>query len=193
MDLSLTGVILAGGRGARLGGVIKPLIERPDGRTLLEGIEQTIRPFVDAVIVSATEPTRAALSRVTDAPMVVDTGDGPASALATVALEVRTPWMLLVGGDHPRPDGDLIAVLSAEMTAAVDIVSCRRDGRDEPLWALYRVDAVRALTIERGDSLRSVLRRLVVRSIDAESSSFDNVNTTEDLTAAGCVLAVQNR
>ena len=188
---ALTGAILAGGRGSRMGGLTKPLLLRPDGRTLLSAIDEALADGVASILVVATEATRHALARTTPRPLVIDPGRGPAAALLAVAQsEATREWILLVGGDHVRPSPapvDLLAAHARDDGAdAVAFVHC---GRRQPLWALYRRQAVIDLARQApldGVSLLRVLDRLRTTDLDADAqpdevgAAFIGVNTWDD-------------
>lgn len=186
--------ILAGGRAQRLGGCDKAWLQR-DGQAQVQWLVQTLAPRVAAVLVSAnrSSPRYAAigLQAVPDrvaAPSDAERSLGPIAGLDALAAHCGTPWLLTVPVDLWRLPSDLPAMLAA---AAVD-----RDGAwvedaagAQPLVALYRVDALRpaleeALAAGRY-APRALQQRLRMRPVALPEIVLGNLNTPQDLAAAG--------
>jgi molybdopterin-guanine dinucleotide biosynthesis protein A len=111
--LPLAGGILAGGRGTRVGGADKGLLEWR-GRRLVEHVLERLRPQVDAALINANRHigTYAALGH----PVVGDAVPGFPGPLAGIgALLAASPaeWMLCVPVDVPGLPLDLGRRLSA--------------------------------------------------------------------------------
>ncbi len=123
LPLSVALVVLAGGRGRRLGGVVKPLLRREDGRSLLDHTLERFAPLVDATFVVAPAPLHATLGAATTAKLFADPGEGPAAALVAAARAVEASRLLLVGGDLVDPPVEvaraLLACVDAGAAAAV--------------------------------------------------------------------------
>jgi molybdopterin-guanine dinucleotide biosynthesis protein A len=101
----VTGVLLAGGRGRRLGGVDKPALRHPGGETLLVRAERSLRAVVDDVAVWG-QSTAAPNARP-------DAGQGPARAVVEASRAARHPWLLVVAADLVRPQPGLLRRLIA--------------------------------------------------------------------------------
>lgn len=191
---SVAVVVLAGGRGARLGGINKPLLRRADGRSLLTGVIEALGPAGREVLVITTEARAAEIRAAFGGRVAIDPGLGPAEALGLAASEVTREWIALAGGDHPHPAAEIFARLGAAAGEGVTAVVASLAGRRQPLCALYRRAAVLALAARRplaGGSLQAVLDDLSALVVDADPwpervrSGFDSVNTPEDARAAG--------
>ncbi len=183
--------VLAGGRGRRLDGRTKPLVEL-HGRTILARQAEALAALGVVPRLIAPDPTPYA-----DLPfeVVADLVDaGALGALFTAVSTAPTPYTLVVAGDLPFVSAPFLAALVAWRTEAEAIVP-RPGGRWQPLCAIYHrtVAARLEARISRGHwRVTEALDDLDVRAVsDAELSRFDtdgrlllNVNTPEDLRLA---------
>ncbi|RKH41473.1 molybdenum cofactor guanylyltransferase [Corallococcus llansteffanensis] len=192
-DVTLS--ILAGGRGARLGGVTKGLLT-VDGRTVLERLLELAPRFGDVLLVSnAPEPyVRFGVRTVADAVP----GKGAPGGVHAALGAARTPWVFTVACDMPFVTEAAARVVLDARAEDVDAVCFEREGRWEPLLAVYRAELVarwgEALTEE--PSMRQVLSRFrtrtlpeaALRTVDPRLRALANVNTPEDLARYGVGL-----
>ncbi|MEL7370860.1 MAG: NTP transferase domain-containing protein [Myxococcota bacterium] len=177
-------VILAGGRGRRLGGVVKPLIRHPDGQTLIERVLSEVGTEVAAVTVFAPRDLHSALAKVVDPQrLAVDPGEGPHRAMALAAAQSTAPWMALMAADLIQPRRSLVSALCAHRTASCDVVVPHLEGHDQPLSALYRCSAIRAVDVAPIRSMRDWLAALqtVRLSLEAGDSRVADIDTLDDL------------
>jgi len=186
-----TGIILAGGRGTRLGGVNKALME-VGGRAIIDRQLEVLRPLTEEVLVVANDDALASrgLRIVRD----VEQGAGPLVGLYSGLREVRTPLAIAVACDLPFLQPELLRFLIAA-AAGYDVVIPRLGDLLEPAHAVYRTGCVPAMAaaIRRGERrLIAFLGRLRVREVgekelrryDPNLRSFLNVNTPEELARA---------
>lgn len=185
---SVTLGILAGGRATRLGGLDKAWLRR-------DGVPQVLRwrdrfaGEVAATLVSANRDLpryrAAGLEAVADASAA---DIGPLAGLAALAKACRTPWLLTIPVDLVAVDAGLLEGL-AGACATADGACARDDDGLQPLVALWRVaslePAVRA-AIDNGDvAVQSLQRRLDMAAVRFAGVRLGNLNTPEDLAAAG--------
>ena len=181
----LTLVVAAGGRSTRMGRDKRflPLAgEHLLARTLRRG-----RDAGFAAIVLAAEEVRSDLTALAEefgAVLVTDEmpAQGPAAAIAAGLSAAETEWSLVLSGDMPFYDFELVQALLPEACADTQVVLPSLCGYWQPLAALYRRDVgdVFAAAIARGDrKLGIVLRDLSVRELPltADAGLFFNVNT----------------
>lgn len=190
-------VVVAGGRGTRLGGVDKPTI-RIGGSTLLERAVAAVRSARTTVVVG---PPRDPVS--TDAVQVREEppASGPAAAIDAGLSRL----------DEASDPAPLIVVLAADLPAAVPAVRALLasvhpvptptvdgwigtdpDGRRQYLLAAYRTDALRAacrsLTAARGSlagaSVRQLLDPLRLVEVPLHPTLTVDVDTPADLVSA---------
>ncbi len=191
------GILLAGGRGTRLGlGVPKALAPWAGG-TLLSHALATLRAACDDVVVVAPADLELPVSpelRVADPPGAA----GPLAGLVA-GLSARTfARALALGVDLPLVDAGLLRAIGDRLGDHLAVVP-EPGGRPQPLAAWYAPAAAPPLTgvLARGDrALVSAVEALpALRLGDAElaalgagSDTFLNVNRRDDL-ARATVLA----
>jgi molybdenum cofactor guanylyltransferase len=136
----VTGVVLAGGRGSRMGGTDKGLIELA-GRPLIEHVLEALEPQVGSILINANRnPARYARY---GHPVVGDAMkgfQGPLAGFAAGMAAARTPWVLTVPCDSPRVPPDLLARLAQALGTQAAQMAVARDGdRLQPVYALLPV------------------------------------------------------
>lgn len=183
----ITGIILCGGEGRRMGGVDKPLLPLA-GQPLVSHVMTRLRPQVEQMRLIANRS--AAHYEALGVPVHQDTvtGLGPLGGLLTALQIVTTPLLFVCPGDAPRLDHGIVARLRAALTPDLEAVFPNDGNRDQPLFLLIRstIRPVLESYLERGG--RSVHGFLgIIRSCTVEANaladSFLNVNTPEDLQA----------
>ena len=188
----LYGLVLAGGRGTRLG--------RDKGELEYHGVPQVrwaftaLQAHCAAVRVSLREDQRSR-PVYADLPAVVDLpgAGGPAAGLlAALRFDRRAAWLLLAA-DMPRVDTALLAQLVAARDPTVLATAFRHsDGTPEPLCAIWE-PAVFGL-LEAGPADRVSLRRLLEAGparlvVPTDAAGLASVNTAADDAAARTWLA----
>ncbi len=112
----VTGVILAGGRGARMGGRDKGLIEY-NGRPLVEHQLELLRPQVDALMISANRNLdRYAAYGVAVVNDATPDFPGPLAGMLAALRAAQTPWVVCVACDTLGLPGTLVERLLASAT-----------------------------------------------------------------------------
>jgi len=185
----VTGLILAGGKATRLGGVDKRQLV-VDGRTIFERQIEVLGPCVAEILVSSPRPV-AGYRTVVDP--VADVG--PLAGIAAGLAAATTPWLFVLAGDMPGVRRALIELVLAHGGPESDAVGIRIGTRAEPLCSVLRVAVWRPLVIARIAAQRLRASSLLteehvrvrwieedeVRAIDPRLQSLRNVNTPEDL------------
>ncbi|UHQ21390.1 NTP transferase domain-containing protein [Lysobacter sp. 5GHs7-4] len=182
-DLTLG--LLAGGRASRLGGLDKAWLLR-DGQPQVLSLAQRYAAQASAVLVSANrDPDRYAAHGLRAVPDLRP-DLGPLGGLQALATACATPWLLTLPVDALDPPEDLLARLSvagAHGACAIDA-----DGV-QPLFALWRVVALRpvlAQALAHGRlSVQALQTELGMARVRCDGLRFGNLNTREDLAAAG--------
>ena len=178
--------LLAGGRATRLGGRDKAWLARG-------GVPQVLRlatrfsAETAAVLVSANrDPARyagAGLAAIPD--RVADAG--PLSGLDALAAACATPWLFSLPVDVVDVNDCVLRTLAAGRDA--DGAWARDADGPQPLVALWRVDALRpavAAALAAGEFAAHALQsRLRMREVRFAGVRFGNLNTPDDLAAAG--------
>jgi molybdopterin-guanine dinucleotide biosynthesis protein A len=166
-------VILAGGRSARLGGADKALVSF-DGSTLLERAVDAAR---DAERTVAVGPHRQLRLRFPVTWVQEDPpGGGPVPALAAGLAVAESELVLVLAVDHPLVTRQHVATL-AESVSGDGAVALDRDGRTQPLVAVYRKAALGAaiagLARTQGASLREVTAALALEQVELGEAAVD--------------------
>lgn len=192
--MQIAGVIIAGGKGTRLGGD-KPL--RAFGRsTLLDTVIARARPQVDEL---ALNVSAVGLERYRDRGLEllkdVEQGDiGPlAGILAGLEWAERRGaiWLATFPADTPFLPRDLVSRLRTSGRAAAAHDGERLHGLCA-IWPVNRrTELLRAVREEGVRSLSGALRRLDGGEcvFHGAAHAFFNVNTPEDLAVAKRILA----
>ena len=180
-----TAIILCGGRGTRLGGIDKPLLDL-GGKPLLGHVIERLRPQVDAVLLSCAR--ESADYEAFGYPVVEDEDDaqGPLGGFVSAMPHVRTPWVLTTPADTPFIPCDLVDSLAP---------TCRQHGAAVVTAGGHRQNLAMLVDREHADSLAAFYRRggraihrwLVanaVAEVEFPAAGFLNVNTPDDLEAA---------
>lgn len=158
---SYDAVVLAGGAAKRLGGVDKPGV-LVGGRSLLDRVLAACGDAATTVVVAERRPTaRPVLWAREDPP-----GGGPLAALGAGLNATTSNTVLVLSADLPFLGEQTVQLLLDALDAErVDgAVFVDRDGRDQPLVAAYRTEALRhgadRLAVEHGGLGGLPLRRL---------------------------------
>ena len=187
----ITGLVLAGGRGSRMGGVDKGL-QLHQGQALARHALQRLAPQVGPLLVNANRHLDVYAGF--GAPVVADAWadyPGPLAGLLAGLQACATPWLVSVPCDSPHFPTDLVARLAAAATQAqADVAIAATQEADgslqpQPVFCLLRTalrDALQAF-LEQGqrkiDRFTGQQRQVQVLFDDA--SAFVNANTADEL------------
>ncbi|HET6413468.1 MAG TPA: molybdenum cofactor guanylyltransferase [Anaeromyxobacter sp.] len=187
-----TGVLVAGGRASRLGGVPKGLV-RLGGEPIAA---RTLRLFAElfpASLVVANVPEYRDLG----VPVIPDRipGKGPPAGVHAALHAVHTEWIFAAACDMPFIEALPIRLL-ADRRGGAEAVLVRCGGRLHPLhafWSRASLPALERLISEGNPSLvdlAGVVRTRIVdeaewRTVDPGGRVLENVNTFEDAARLG--------
>jgi molybdenum cofactor guanylyltransferase len=187
MTDSAVGLVLAGGRGSRMGGVDKGL-QLLDGRPLAAHVIERLAPQAGRVLISANRnlDAYAALGRavVTDPPGLEFAGP-LAGMLAGLNAIPDDSWLLTAPCDCPHLPADLAERLLA--AAAPHGIAFAQAARAHPTHALLHARLRGPLAAHLQAGGRAVLRWMCaqphgVAQFDDEAA-FANLNTLAELEA----------
>lgn len=192
----ITGLVLAGGQGRRLGGRDKGLVML-GGKPLVAHVIDRLAAQVDAVLINANR--HPAQYAPLGHPVVEDLRDdfpGPLAGIDAGLSRTAHGLLAVVPCDGPFLPDTLVARLYAAMRAEqAEIAVARAGGELQPVFALVRAELRAALTrFMAGDDRRIAAwfrqHRLAVVDFDDESA-FANLNTETDFAAAETRLAAR--
>jgi molybdopterin-guanine dinucleotide biosynthesis protein A len=188
-SFNVTGLILCGGRGSRMGGVDKGL-QLFRGRTLVDWVLERLEPQVDQLLISANQNLERYLER--GHPVLRDRITGFAGPLAGLHAALREHYsevVVMVPCDSPFLPRDLVVRLSeALLRADADVAFATAKGQTYPVVCACRVSLEQRLGayLEAGgrkvDSWYATLNSVEV-AFDEQASAFRNINTIEELVA----------
>lgn len=178
----ITGLILCGGRGQRVGGADKPLLDF-HGRPLVAQVAAALSPQVHSLLISAN---RNAEIYSAYGPVVADALPdyaGPLAGIVAALDNVTTPLLFACPGDGPNLPGDIVSRLAAALNSGAAAVA--HDGqRRQPLYLLLRADCGTSLKryLESGQrSAHGWLETLDARDVYiGETDAFRNINDPAD-------------
>lgn len=192
-------VILAGGKGERLGGIIKANLVI-GGRRLLERATRALSG-PEAPILVAHGPLDPALLELGEhhipIPDPASEYAGPLAGIAAAAAwclrqDPRPDFLVSMAVDTPFLPRDFVARTLAAMTSSTSAIVARYGGQDYPTNALWRLERISALPARIADgtaphSLKRLAAELGAIYLDWPLSEtgdpFANVNTLADMEA----------
>ena len=189
----VTGIILAGGRSARLGRdkALLPWPSKDSRQTLLRHVHAVLGAVCSEIYVVGNRTRLTEFNVVADVSPVRSSLTGLVSGLQAA----KTPLALVVACDMPFLNGALLSALVARATPEWDAVAPVVRQEPETLHTVYhkRCLSVAAGMLRSGDlKLGRLMQRLRVRRVtedevrlfDPELASFSNINTLQELAQA---------
>lgn len=194
-------IVLAGGRGRRMGSVEKALLEF-EGKTILERLLENLFRVVDEVILSVRDKNQEEKFRFVlekfparEIRFCFDTLEdaGPLEGIRAGLLESRTEYSFVCAGDMPFVDSRVVALLFEKASEHDAALPKWEDGKFEPLHAVYSKKMIpeieKAFETGRCSVLTPVLEMKDVvfievseiRKFDTELKTFANINTVDDM------------
>jgi molybdenum cofactor guanylyltransferase len=189
LSLSVTGVILAGGRGTRIGGADKGLLSFR-GRAMVEWVLDCIEPQVAEVLISANQNLDRYLAL--GHPVLTDriTGfAGPLAGLHAGLCLARSELVITVPCDSPFLPADLVLRMTRTLERSQAEVAVAKVGdQSYPVVCLCRAHLLGHLTafLETGGrKVEAWYAALKVSEVafDDRAGGFVNINTLEQLRA----------
>lgn len=180
--------ILAGGRATRLGGIDKAWLQR-DGIAQLERLARHFERQVACILLSSNRDPARHASDASGLSIVTDrvTGAGPLAGLDALANACATPWLFTLPVDVVDVDHALLPALTAANSG--NGAFAEDDDGPQPLVALWRVAALREASsqalVNADLAVHSLQTRLGMACLRLTGVRFGNLNTPDDLVAAG--------
>ena len=182
---AITGVVLAGGRATRMGGVDKGL-QLLNGRPLWRHVADSLEPQVGRLVISANRnleywhTSGYAVYRDTQADF-----PGPLAGMLAIMQQVDSPWFVFCPCDTPFIPSFLVERF-VQQKASAPVVWVHDGARDHPAVALVHRQIITELEtyLTHGERRVMVFMRQVgghpVNFSDVKSA-FINVNTLDEL------------
>jgi len=184
----VTGIVLAGGRGRRMGGVDKGL-QLLHGRPMIAAVLERLKPQVTEILINANQNldhyARFGHRVIPDA---IGGFAGPLAGLHACLGEAQHELVVTVPCDSPFLPFDLLSRLRKNLGDS-DLSVAKTGDQPHPVFALVRTSVRENLEafLSKGgrkiDSWYSTLDVIGV-SFDDEADAFRNINTREELNSA---------
>ena len=183
----VTGVVLAGGQGRRMGSVdkgLQPLRSKP----MVEWVIERLAPQVDEVLINANRNLEryAAFGRRV-IPDEIGGFAGPLAGLHRGLSEAAHELVATVPCDSPFLSRDLVARLRAALEKhQADIAVARTGDQPHPVFCLCHRSVLPGLTAFLSGGGRKIdawyaALKVVEVAFDEQPDAFSNINTEEEL------------
>ena len=183
----ITGLILAGGQGRRMGGVDKGL-QLLRGRPMIAWVLERLDPQAGEIIINANQNLEQ--YRAFGMPVISDEIGGFAGPLAGLHAGLgaaQHAFVVTVPCDSPFLPADLVSRLLAALQAQdADLAVAKTGDQPHPVFSLCRRGLLPHLTDFLQAGGRKIDRwyatlKVVEVPFDDEAEAFSNINTTDEL------------
>ena len=187
MNDKITGVILAGGLGRRMGGIDKGLQELR-GQPMVHRVIERLAPQVDELLINANRNVeRYAAFGHRVVPDQIPDYAGPLAGLHAALSAAEQPLVATVPCDSPFLPADLVSRLFSALTATnADLAVARTFDQPHPVFCLCKREVLPHLSEflagggRRFEQWYATLKAVEV-AFDDEAEAFENINTREEL------------
>ena len=184
---AVTGIVLAGGQGRRMGGVDKGL-QPLSGRALVEWVLERLAPQVDEIVINANQNLEA-YARLGHRVVADEIGGfaGPLAGLHAGLKAAAHPLAVTVPCDSPFLPLDLVARLRAGLQASdAELAVAKTGDQPHPVFALVKTSlraSLEAFLAAGGRKIDAWYAPLKVAEVafDDEAEAFSNINTRNEL------------
>ncbi len=194
-------VVLAGGRGRRMGTVEKALLEF-EGKTILERLLESLFRVVDEVILSVRDKNQEKKFRpvlekfpAREIRFCFDTLEdaGPLEGIRAGLLESRGEYSFVCAGDMPFVNCRVVDLLFEKASGHDAALPKWEDRKFEPLHAVYSKKMISEIEKAFEKGKRSVLTPVFemkdvvfvevseIKGLDPELRTFANINTIDEM------------
>lgn len=178
-------IVLAGGTGARLGGVDKAAVDLA-GRPLLDHVIEGLPAHTPIVIAGPPRPTDRAVTFAREDPP----GGGPAAGIAAALPHITTPLVGVLAVDMPSGPSFMthaLAALASDPSLDV-VIPVDADGRRQLLCSAWRTDSLRSAAARcldwHGRPVRDLFADMRVRELPVDDAALADIDTPADLERA---------
>lgn len=184
----ITALVLAGGRGERMGGKDKGLLEW-QGKRVIDSIISQLRPQVSQLMINANRHIED--YKTLGLPVITDTlkdFQGPLAGVLSGMSHANTTHILTVPCDAPVLPEQLVATLTQALAKGGEIAVAHDGERFQPVYALLPINLLSELEtfLEAGN--RKIMlwykqHALVAADFSDQPDAFQNINTPADRAA----------
>ena len=183
--MKVSGIVLAGGKGTRMGSVDKGL-QLLRGKPMVEWVIERLRPQVSEVLINANQNIQSYEKygyRVL--PDEIAGFAGPLAGLQAGLKAAANPLIVTVPCDSPFLPQDLVFRLANELGSR-DLAVAKTGAQPHPVFSLMKrevresLEAFLAAGGRKIDAWYAALKVVEV-SFDDEADAFRNINTLDEL------------
>ncbi len=185
--MSITGIVLAGGKGSRMKGADKGLVNF-NGKPMVKHVLERLAPQVDQILISANREIDQ--YEALGYPVIQDDITGLAGPLAGLhkGLQVaKSAYVLTVPCDSPLLPANLAArLMNSLIKHDADLAVVKTGSQTQPVFCLYRTSLLPSLTqyLQNGgrkvEDWQNSLEAISV-SFSDNAKAFSNINTHDEL------------
>ncbi len=184
---NVTGLILAGGKGSRMGGQDKGLVNYK-GQPMVQSVLETLEESLDHIVISANR--NIGLYQDFGYPVIADESDdygGPLLGIKSAIEKVSTPNTLVVPCDTPDIHTEILPQLFfAQQEHRAEIAVAEVDGQIQPVIMLMKTVMGNSIDLFLKSGERKVREWVlnqytIAVDFSGHSEWFSNINTTNDL------------
>ncbi len=193
--MSVSGIVLAGGRGLRLGR--EKALERLHNKTLIEWTMEGLTPVCQTILVVVRQEQFSAIAKAVSKGVVIADlypSGGALGGIYTGLVNSNSFYNIVVGCDMPFVNSNLLNYMLG-LAPGFDAVVPETNGMLEPLHAIYSKDCLSPIKKLLGQNklgISQVFKLIKVRyvcgdeiaKLDKGYLSFFNINTEDDLIRA---------
>ncbi|MEE9326274.1 MAG: molybdenum cofactor guanylyltransferase MobA [Cocleimonas sp.] len=180
---NITALILAGGKGRRLSGQDKGLVEYKN-KLLIEHVLDRIEPQVNSILINANR-NQQVYSQYGHPVINDELSDfqGPLAGFATAMKTTKTDYIITLPCDGPMLATDLVSRMIEQLGNNTHSIAVAHDGeRLQPVYALIPVSLIDSLEefLINGDrkiDLWYAEHKTVLVDFSDKAESFFNINT----------------
>jgi len=182
---NITAVILAGGKGRRLGGQDKGLVSYKN-KALIEHVIARISPQVGAIFINANRNIET--YQKYGYPVINDElsdFQGPLAGFATAMKTVKTSHILTLPCDGPKLPSNLVSRMLKAVNKQEDAIAVAHDGkRLQPVHALIPISLINSLESFLASGNRKIdlwydKHNMIIVDFSDQADAFSNINTEE--------------
>ena len=183
---NITAVILAGGKGSRLGGQDKGLVIYK-GKPLIAHVLERIQPQVEQILISAnrnqSKYQKYGYTVINDE---LSNFQGPLAGFASAMKIAKTDYILTLPCDGPKLPLDLVSRMTQEIKEKSGIAVAHNGERLQPVYAMIPVALLDSLENFLANGHRKVEswyaeQKSHVVDFSEQSNAFFNINRKQDL------------
>ena len=187
LEVAVTGIILAGGQGSRMGGVDKGL-QPFRGKPMVAHVLERLAPQVTEVLINANrnpdEYARFGYRVIADE---IEGFAGPLAGFERGLAHASSPLVVTAPCDSPFLPADLVARLHAALLMTnAQLAVAKTGSQAHPVFSLMRRDVHESLRDFLSSGQRKIDKwyaalKVVEVAFDDEADAFLNINTREEL------------